>query len=462
MRLRNVLVLLLIAGCLGPPESALAQPYSPPQQASATYWTPPEPSAQPVDYDEPGYATINVRVTGESVRSIDVFFDQLDPYGTWYDDPTYGWVFAPSQSGYVPYSNGRWKYTDYGMLWVSNDRFGWATDHYGRWVYQNRWVWAPDLTWGPAWVSWRQGNGWIGWAPSGHTAHAYVPDEHWRFVAAPHLFSFDIRSHYEASNIHLYLNTTMPIVRYHRHDNNVWVAGPSENWMRHHRLDVRRERVNASELGRLDTQRRAEAERHARARQHEWDQRRPRAVQVRRDLDQRVREQREEQSRLVEGQRRLAEQRRTQAAERSWLEDQQRKNQDARTRARSDAERQRVEDDQRKLAEHKNRVEDSQRQAQQEQIARQQEDQRRREDGAKRQRADQDRASSEQQQRFDEQKRKADVDENRRSAAIEQRKQQNDAKRNAADDQKRAAADRKKAELDKRNPDERRREHRRP
>ena len=51
--------------------------------------------------------------------SVDVFYDQLSPYGTWYDDPTYGWVFTPSDNGYVPYTNGRWTNTDYGFTWVS-------------------------------------------------------------------------------------------------------------------------------------------------------------------------------------------------------------------------------------------------------------------------------------------------------------------------------------------------------
>jgi hypothetical protein len=262
MRLCNVLVSLLVAGCLvpannppqqasqsPPPEPAQVRSYSQPppiiEPQSEPYQLPPTRTTQPIYYDEPGYDTVNVNVTGDSVGSIDVFFDQLDPYGTWYDDPTYGWAFSPSQSSYVPYSNGYWKYTDYGVLWVSRDPFGWATDHYGRWVYQNRWVWTPDLTWGPAWVSWRQGDGWIGWAPAGYTANAYVPEDHWRFVAAPELFSIEISRRYAVSNIRGYLDASVPIVRYHRHDNDVWVAGPSEDWMRRNRLDVRRERAEA-------------------------------------------------------------------------------------------------------------------------------------------------------------------------------------------------------------------------
>src|SRR5262249_59564660 len=68
-----------------------------------------------------------------------------------------------------PYSDGYWAYTDYGWTWVSYEDFGWATYHYGRWANLDDygWVWFPgeDLDWGPAWVSWRTGGDYIGWAP---------------------------------------------------------------------------------------------------------------------------------------------------------------------------------------------------------------------------------------------------------------------------------------------------------
>lgn len=28
---------------------------------------------------------------GDALTNLDVFFDQLDPYCTWYNEPTYGW-----------------------------------------------------------------------------------------------------------------------------------------------------------------------------------------------------------------------------------------------------------------------------------------------------------------------------------------------------------------------------------
>src|SRR6185312_12156396 len=72
----------------------------------------------PPDYDDPAYDDDNAQVAGDAVPSVDVFYDQLDPYGTWYDDPTYGWAFTPQQADYVPYSNGSWRYTDTGLLGV--------------------------------------------------------------------------------------------------------------------------------------------------------------------------------------------------------------------------------------------------------------------------------------------------------------------------------------------------------
>ena len=144
------------------------------------------------------------------------FYTELAPYGSWYDDRTYGYVFAPSIPNYTPYSNGHWKNTEYGFTWVSGDPFGWATDHYGRWVWVNRWVWAPDTTWGPAWVQWRVGAGWAGWAPLGYTDDAYVPDDQWRFVPAAKLTVRDIKVHFATASHHTYVKNTAPVRRYNK------------------------------------------------------------------------------------------------------------------------------------------------------------------------------------------------------------------------------------------------------
>ena len=104
--------------------------------------------------------------------SMDFIYDNL-PGGNWIDVEGYGYGWQPDvvvrDPNWRPYSDGYWAYTDYGWTWISYEDFGWATYHYGRWanLADYGWVWLPgeDLDWGPAWVSWRTGGDYIGWAP---------------------------------------------------------------------------------------------------------------------------------------------------------------------------------------------------------------------------------------------------------------------------------------------------------
>ena len=99
------------------------------------------------------------------------FYRKLDPYGDWMETSDYGYVFQPRQAAqsrdWRPYTNGHWVYTDAGWTWISDEQFGWATYHYGRWIRLRSvgWVWVPGEQWAPAWVSWRKGNDYVGWAP---------------------------------------------------------------------------------------------------------------------------------------------------------------------------------------------------------------------------------------------------------------------------------------------------------
>lgn len=188
---------------------------------------------------------------------------------------------------------------------MSYDPFGWATSHYGRWVFQNRWVWVPSTDWAPAWVSWRQADGVVGWAPAGFDPDAYVPDRAWRFVAAPALFAPDLRRHYITGDVPRYVERSVPVARYVRHGREVWPAGPSQDWLRTNRVAVVRTQPDLTAIGRFDPARRAELERSAQARQREWEQRRARVAQVQRELQRRVAARQQEELRLVEAQRRL-------------------------------------------------------------------------------------------------------------------------------------------------------------
>ncbi len=99
------------------------------------------------------------------------FYDILAPYGSWLAMDPYGYVWQPSATlhdiNWRPYTIGHWAYTDNGWTWMSDEPFGWITYHYGRWMRTHTlgWVWTPGDDWAPAWVSWRYGNDFVGWAP---------------------------------------------------------------------------------------------------------------------------------------------------------------------------------------------------------------------------------------------------------------------------------------------------------
>ncbi len=111
------------------------------------------------------------KASADTEVSLDLFYDNLSPHGSWIEVADYGYAFQPSVAvsnpDWRPYSDGYWAYTDLGWTWVSYEDFGWATYHYGRWANLDSfgWVWVPGYEWGPAWVSWRTGGDYVGWAP---------------------------------------------------------------------------------------------------------------------------------------------------------------------------------------------------------------------------------------------------------------------------------------------------------
>ena len=152
----------------------------------------------------------------EVVASYQTFYDQMSPYGQWVNDAQYGDVWVPNaEAGYRPYAtNGHWAMTDYGNMWVSDEPYGWAVYHYGRWTYNPYygWVWIPGHEWAPAWVSWRSGNGYYGWAPMGPGyeaggSYAY-PDNYWVFVSPGYLYQPNVYSYYDANRNYYYIQHT--------------------------------------------------------------------------------------------------------------------------------------------------------------------------------------------------------------------------------------------------------------
>jgi hypothetical protein len=97
------------------------------------------------------------------------YYGYLGSSGYWVSYPSYGYVWLPRDIGYGwrPYSLGRWVRTEFGWTWISVERWGWLVYHYGRWGWDVRlgWFWVPGMEWGPAWVAWRWGDAYVGWAP---------------------------------------------------------------------------------------------------------------------------------------------------------------------------------------------------------------------------------------------------------------------------------------------------------
>ena len=126
---------------------------------------------------------IEVTEQREPVADYGMFYDSLSSYGSWFETPDYGYVWQPvavSDSNWRPYSRGRWICSDRGWTWVSEEPFGWATYHYGRWaLLRGRgWIWVPGTEWAPCWVSWRENENHIGWAPLPPETLAYR-GHHW-------------------------------------------------------------------------------------------------------------------------------------------------------------------------------------------------------------------------------------------------------------------------------------------
>ena len=135
----------------------------------------------------PAKETISVGPDAEV--EAETFYGALAPYGSWQEVPGVdGLAFRPLESDFAPYRDGRWVHTDQGMTWQGEEPFSWAVYHYGRWIYSDGWAWIPGTEWAPAWVDWRCGNDWAGWAPT-PPAGWWTPERSWAFVGFDRLFS---------------------------------------------------------------------------------------------------------------------------------------------------------------------------------------------------------------------------------------------------------------------------------
>ena len=188
-----------------------------------------------------------VSAQGSVSISFQTFYDDLSPYGRWIDYPDYGYVWCPDAGpGFRPYSTmGHWEWSDeYEWIWVSDYDWGWAPFHYGRWLYDPfyGWLWVPGYDWAPAWVVWRGGGDYYGWAPLrpgfnigiNFSIGLYSPPiDYWcfaprQYITSPRIYDYCLSSQ---RNVNI-INSTTIINNYNFYGGrkrNVFVNGPQRN-----------------------------------------------------------------------------------------------------------------------------------------------------------------------------------------------------------------------------------------
>jgi uncharacterized protein DUF6600 len=113
-------------------------------------------------------------------------YQDLDDYGQWRTEPTYGTVWYPAvpAADWAPYRYGHWAWVaPWGWTWIDDAPWGFAPFHYGRWAFiGGRWGWCPGIVvarpvYAPALVAFVGGSGWgvniasgptlaaVGWVP---------------------------------------------------------------------------------------------------------------------------------------------------------------------------------------------------------------------------------------------------------------------------------------------------------
>jgi hypothetical protein len=175
-----------------------------------------------------------------------VGYEDLDEYGTWRTDPSYGHVWIPTRtsSGWAPYREGHWAWiSPWGYTWVDDAPWGYAPFHYGRWVtIQGRWGWVPgpvevEAVYAPALVAFIGGPSFgvslsvggggpraeVGWFPLGprevfvpgyHVSRGYVDrvnvsNTQVSTTAITNIFNNQTTNEYRVTNV-TYVNRTVP------------------------------------------------------------------------------------------------------------------------------------------------------------------------------------------------------------------------------------------------------------
>ncbi|MES2182963.1 MAG: DUF6600 domain-containing protein [Pseudomonadota bacterium] len=149
---------------------------------------------------------------------------QLDGYGDWGNDPSYGPIWYPRAvaDDWAPYRYGHWEWIEpWGWTWIDDAPWGFAPFHYGRWAQSgNRWGWVPGpsrqrAAYAPALVGFVGSNGGnlnlgngragVGWFP-------LAPGEAWRppYPASPGYLARLNRAGFARDNTNGYYYQTRP------------------------------------------------------------------------------------------------------------------------------------------------------------------------------------------------------------------------------------------------------------
>ena len=200
---------------------------------AALFWGPLALSTRALAQDEP-------IPQPEGDADVSTFDEPLSPYGQWVDTgegPNDGRAWRPDPDvvgeEFQPYATGgHWAYSDWGWTWESDYPWGWGPFHYGRWALTPSWgwVWYPGTVWAPAWVDWRFGGGYIGWAPLPPVGFAVVVQPwrpYWCFVPSNVFVYRDVWGYrLPVDRIHSAYAATVPVHQAVSYGRARWYAGP--------------------------------------------------------------------------------------------------------------------------------------------------------------------------------------------------------------------------------------------
>lgn len=131
--------------------------------------------------------------------TLDEFKTTLSRFGQFIYSERYGNVWQPTSlpAGWHPYPACHWIYDrTYGWTYDDPTTWGKIVHHYGRWAHDDQagWIWVPGTEWAPAWVIWRSGGDWTGWAPTPPasdqqeiTLASFNADKQWTFIETARL-----------------------------------------------------------------------------------------------------------------------------------------------------------------------------------------------------------------------------------------------------------------------------------